>query len=44
MYFLIFQLEDMLNLCLKLNEPQPIYAYKRYSYKKRKYLFFGLKS
>ena len=26
MYFLIFQPEDILNLCL--NESQPIYAYK----------------
>ena len=24
MYFLIFHYEDMHNLCLKLNEPQPI--------------------
>lgn len=28
----------MLNLCLNYNESQPIYACKRYSYKKRVYL------
>ena len=28
MYFLIFQPKDMLNLCLNLNESQPICAYK----------------
>ena len=31
-YFLIFQPKDMLK-CLNLNESQPIYAYKCYSYK-----------
>ena len=34
MYFLIFQPDDMLNLCLNFNESQPICAYKRYPYKK----------
>ena len=33
-YFLIFKPKDMLNLCLNLNESQPIYAYKCYAYKK----------
>ena len=30
----IFQPKDMVNLCLNLNESQPIYAYKCYAYKK----------
>ena len=34
MYFLIFQPEHKLNLCLNLYESQPIYAYKLYAYKK----------
>ena len=34
----IFQPKDMVNLCLNLNESQPIYAYKCYAYKKRVYL------
>ena len=36
MNFLIFQPEDMLNSCLNFNDsqPQPVYAYKRYAYKK----------
>ena len=33
-YFLIFKPKDMLNLCLNLNESQPIYAYKCYACKK----------
>ena len=33
-YFLIFQLENMFNLCLNFNESRPIHAYKRYSRKK----------
>ena len=35
MYFLIFQPEDMLELCLSFNDSQPICTYKRYAYKKR---------
>ena len=31
--FLFFQPKCILNSCLNLNEPQPIYAYKRYAYK-----------
>ena len=27
-YFLIFQHNDMLNLCLNMNESKPVYAYK----------------
>ena len=27
----------MLNFCLNVNESQPIYAYKRYGYRKRVY-------
>ena len=34
MYFLIFQPDDMLKLCLKFNESHPIYADKLYAYKK----------
>ena len=34
MYFLIFEPGYMLKLCLNSNESQPIYAYKRYAYKK----------
>ena len=34
MYFLIFQTKDMLKLGLNFNESQPVYAYKRYGYKK----------
>ena len=34
MYFLIFQPEDILNLCLNSNESQRIYAYRRVAYKK----------
>ena len=34
MYFLIFQPEDILKLCLNFNEYQTICAYKRYTYKK----------
>ena len=37
-YFLIFQHKDMLNLCLNLNNSQPIYAYKHYHYDKRVWL------
>lgn len=33
-YFLIFQPEDMLNLCLDFHESQPTYAHKRYAYTK----------
>lgn len=33
--FLVFQPENMLNLCLNVNEPQPTYDYKRYAYTKR---------
>ena len=32
--FFFCQSEDMLNLCLNLNELQPRYAYKLYAYKK----------
>ena len=35
MYFLIFQPEDMLNLCLNFNESHPTYAYKYYAYKRK---------
>ena len=38
MYFLIFQPEDMLKLCLNFNESQPVYAYKRYAH-----IFFTIK-
>ena len=34
MYFFIFQLEDMLKLCLNFSESQSIDAYKRYAYQK----------
>ena len=34
MYFLIFQSEDIVKLCLTFDESQLIYAYKRYAYKK----------
>ena len=37
-YFLIFQLEYMLKLCLNFNESRPIYAYKCYAYKKIMYI------
>ena len=30
----IFQSEDMLNLCFNFNESQPLYVYKCYAYKK----------
>ena len=36
--FCYFQPKDMYNLCLNFNESQPVYAYKRYDYKKRTYL------
>lgn len=38
MHFLILQHKEMLNLCFNFNQFQPIYAYKRYSYKKRVYI------
>ena len=38
MYFLILQHKEMLNLCFNFNQFHPIYAYKRYTYKKRVYI------
>ena len=36
-YFPIFQPEDIHKIYLNFNESLPIYAYKRYAYKKRVY-------
>ena len=35
MYFLIFQLADILTLCLNFSEYQTTYAYKHYAYKEQ---------
>ena len=35
--FLDFLPKVMFKLCLSFNESQPVYAYKRYAYKKRVY-------
>ena len=32
MHALIFQSQDMINLCFYFNESPPTYAYKRYAY------------
>ena len=35
--FSFYKHEDMLKICLNFNEPQSIYTYKRYAYRKRLY-------
>lgn len=35
MHALIFQSQDMINLCFYFNESPPTYAYKRYAYIKK---------
>ena len=33
----------MLNICLKITKPEPVYAYKHHAYKRNMYLFLLVK-